>query len=460
MKILTQDGFKSFSGFEKMNTVESLLRFEFDNNESIDCTRDHAFLLASGKFEKAEALSEGNVLYPDNIIKSINEIFESTAVYDAIEVEDTHSYFTNSVVSHNCNLIYLDEFAFVENDAEFYTSTYPVISSGKTSRVIITSTANGIGNMFHKIWEGAVQETNSYKSFRVDWWDVPGRDEAWKQETINNTSQLQFDQEFGNKFLGSGDTLIDGNHLLKLKAEQPIFTQAFMSVYEKPIEGHEYMAMVDVAQGRGKDYSTMTIIDVSVKPFKQVATYRNNMISPLLLPDIIYKYATTYNEAYVVIESNDQGGVVCNGLYYELEYENVHLESAIKADSIGIRMTKKVKRIGCSHLKDLIEENKLTVVDAETIVELSTFKAKGTSYEADKGCHDDIVMNLVMFGYFVDTPFFQELTDINVKQMIHADNMAMIEQDIVPFGFVNNGLNDLPANVHEEVIWDGTTSNY
>jgi hypothetical protein len=365
----------------------------------------------------------------------------------------------SSIRGMSVNLLYLDEFAFVENDAEFYTSTYPVISSGKTSRVIITSTANGIGNMFHKIYEGAVQETNSYKAFRVDWWDVPGRDEEWKRETIGNTSQLQFDQEFGNKFLGSGDTLIDGNYLLKLKAEQPIFTQASMSVYEKPVEGHEYMAMVDVAQGRGKDYSTMTIIDVSVKPFKQVATYRNNMISPLLLPDVIYKYATSYNEAYVVIESNDQGGVVCNGLYYELEYENVHLESAIKADSIGIRMTKKVKRIGCSHLKDLIEEGKLSVVDSQTIVELSTFKAKGTSYEADKGCHDDIVMNLVMFGYFVDTPFFLELTDINVKQMIHSDNLRMIEQDIVPFGFVQNGLDDLPSNTIEESVWDGTINN-
>jgi|TARA_B110000908_G_scaffold112443_1_gene131865 hypothetical protein len=365
----------------------------------------------------------------------------------------------SSIRGMSVSLLYLDEFAFVENDAEFYTSTYPVISSGKTSRVIITSTANGIGNMFHKIWEGAVQKTNSYNAFRVDWWDVPGRDEAWKQETVNNTSQLQFDQEFGNAFLGSGSTLIDGNHLLKLKAAQPLFNKGNVTVYEKPQPDHEYMMMVDVAHGRGQDYSTFNIVDVSQKPFKQVAVFRDNMISPLLLPDIIYKYGTAYNEAYVIIESNDQGSVVCNGLYYELEYENVYMESAIKADSIGIRMTKKVKRIGCSNLKDLIEENKIDIVDAQTIVELSTFKVKGASYEADTGGHDDLVMNFVLFGYFVNTSFFQEMTDINVKEMIHAENMRMIEQDLVPFGFTNDGRDKPLSNTIEEVIWDGTVAN-
>ena len=235
------------------------------------------------------------------------------------------------------NLLYLDEFAFVEDAATFYTSTYPVISSGKETKVIITSTANGVGNMFHKLWEGAVQSTNEFKPFRIDWWDVPGRDDEWKRQTVSNTSELQFDQEFGNNFHGTGNTLIAGNKLLEMKAKAPIYTQdQTLSVYERPDKSKNYMMFVDVAKGRGQDYSTFNLIDISAKPFKQVAVYRDNTISPLLFPDIIYKYAKTYNDAYVVIESNDQGSVVCNGLYYELEYENVFVESMVKKNAVGV----------------------------------------------------------------------------------------------------------------------------
>lgn len=346
----------------------------------------------------------------------------------------------SSIRGLSISLLALDEFAFVENAETFYTSTYPVISSGKNSKVIITSTANGVGNVYYKLWEGAMQGTNAYKPFRVDWWDVPGRDEAWKKQTIANTSELQFSQEFENSFIGGTDTLISSNCLLGLKADSPIITHGSTRVYEKPIEDHYYMIFVDVAHGRGQDYSTFNVIDISSRPFKQVACYQDNTISPLLFPDIIYKYAKLYNDAYVIIENNDQGSVVGNGLYYELEYENVYLESAIKSDSIGIRMTKKVKRIGCSNLKDLIESNKLTVVDSQTIQELSTFKAHGSSYEADDGCHDDLVMNLVLFGYFSSLPFFGELTDINIRELIHNQNIKIIEDDIVPFGIIVNGL--------------------
>jgi hypothetical protein len=369
----------------------------------------------------------------------------------------------SSIRGLSISLLFLDEFAFVENDVEFYTSTYPVVSSGKTSRVIITSTANGLGNTFHKIWEGAVQKTNTYRPFRVDWWDVPGRDEEWKAQTIANTSELQFDQEFGNSFIGAGNTLISGDKLLSMSASAPIYTQGAIKVYEKPKEDHQYMIFVDVAKGRGQDYSTFNIIDTTARPFKQVATFRDNMISPLLFPDVIYKYGKTYNDAYVIIESNDQGAVVCNGLYYELEYENLFVESAVKANSLGVTMTRKVKRIGCSNLKDLIEENKLEIVDEDTIIELSSFEAKGSSYEASQGNHDDLVMNLVMFAWFTTNPFFSELTDIDVRQMIHSENIKLIEDAVIPFGFIGSDNYDEGPRGFEEELWDGTidsTSTY
>lgn len=346
----------------------------------------------------------------------------------------------SSIRGMSVNLLFLDEFAFVERASEFYTSTYPVISAGKETKVIITSTANGIGNTFHKIWEGSVQGVNEFENFRVDWWDVPGRDEEWQKQTIANTSTLQFDQEFGNTFFGTGDTLINAETLLALRSREPlrVLEGGLLSVFEEPASKHEYIMTVDVSKGRGQDYSTFTVIDISTRPFKQVAVYRNNTISPILFPDIIYKYAKVYNMAYVVIESNDQGTVVCNGLYHDLEYENVHVESAVKANAIGIEITRKSKRLGCSGIKDLLEENKLEIVDENTILEISTFVAKGQSYEASDGNHDDLMMNLVMFGYFCTSNMFADMTDINLKQMLFDEKMKAIEDDVVPFGFIDD----------------------
>ena len=361
----------------------------------------------------------------------------------------------SSIRGMSVNLLYLDEFAFVERAAEFYTSTYPVISAGKDTKVIVTSTANGIGNQFHKIWERSVQEINEFKNFRVDWWDVPGRDEKWKEQTISNTSQLQFDQEFGNTFFGTGDTLVNADTLLNLRAKPPkrYMEGGLLKIYEEPIKGHDYIMTVDVSKGRGQDYSTFTLIDISVRPFAQVAVYRNNTISPLLFPNIIYKYAKLYNDAYVVVESNDQGSVVCNGLYHDLEYENMHVESSVKANAIGIEINRKTKRLGCSAIKDILENKRLTINDDSTILEISTFEAKGQSYEASDGNHDDLMMNLVLFGYFVSTQYFSDMTDINLKQMMFEQKMQEIENDVVPFGFIDDGSAAIQQIENREDPW-------
>ena len=342
----------------------------------------------------------------------------------------------NSIRGLSINLLMLDEFAFIENDGQFYTSTYPVVSSGKDTQIIITSTANGVGNVFHKLWEGAVTETNEYKAFRVDWWDVPGRDDQWKATTVANTSELQFEQEFGNTFHGRGNTLIAANHLLAQKALDPIYFMENVSIYKEPVQGHNYVMTVDVAKGRGQDYSTFTIIDITSESFEQVGTFRDNNISPMLLPDLVYKWANTYNEAYIIVESNDQGVVVCNGLYYDLEYENMFVESVVKKNSIGATMTRRVKRIGCSSIKDLIEQRKLTIHDANTIIEMTTFVAKGSSYQAVAPNHDDLMMNLVLFAWFTTTDIFSSISDIDMKNMLYKEQLQAIQDDMIPFGFI------------------------
>ena len=368
----------------------------------------------------------------------------------------------NSIRGMSINLLFLDEFAFVENDAQFYTSTYPVVSAGKDTQIIITSTANGIGNVYHKLWEGAVQKTNEFVPFRVDWWDVPGRDDKWKAETVSNTSELQFEQEFGNTFHGRGNTLISANHLLAQASIEPEFFKDNVWIYKQPVREHEYVMTVDVSKGRAQDYSTFTIIDVSTQPFEQVATFRDNNISPMLMPDIIYKYANTYNQAYVVIESNDQGAVVCNGLYYDLEYENMFVESSIKANALGATMTKRVKRIGCSSIKDLIEQGKLKINDAQTIVEMSTFVSRGNTYMAQAPNHDDLMMNLVLFAWFTTTDVFQSLTDIDMKDLLYKERLKSIQDDMLPFGYVESGnyekdkyTKDEDGNIWFETEWKG-----
>jgi hypothetical protein len=235
-----------------------------------------------------------------------------------------------------------------------------------------------------------------------------------------------------------------------LRAKDPIQVKGDALIYEEVVPKHEYVVVVDVAKGRGQDYSTFNVVDISTRPFKQVAVYRNNVISPILFPDFIYKFAKAYNNAYVVVEANDAGQVVCNGLYHDLEYENFHVESAVKSSGLGIEMTRKVKRIGCSSFKDLLENNKLEVVDQQTILEISTFEAKGQSYEASAGNHDDLVMNFVLFGYFAGTTYFGELTDINLKEMLFDQRMKEIEADVLPFGIIDDGLPNVPLAVEDE----------
>lgn len=244
-----------------------------------------------------------------------------------------------------------------------------------------------------------------------------------------------------NSFLGSSNTLFSPNILLGLRKLEPIATEldGLMRIYKRPIEAHVYVLIVDVAQGRGQDNSTFNIIDITGERFEQVAVFTDNIISPLLLPDIIYKYANYYNCAWVIVESNDQGAIVCNGLHYDLDYENMFHDSVLKGASLGVKMTKKTKRIGCSNIKDIVEKHKLLIVDGPTIIEMSTFVADGNSYAASAGNHDDHVMNLVLFGWFTSTTFFTELNnDINLRTMLYAER-ERIEEDLVPFGEIDDG---------------------
>ena len=354
------------------------------------------------------------------------------------------------------NIIFLDEFAYVPaNVAEqFFSSVYPTISSGKTTKVMIVSTPHGM-NMFYKLWVDAEEGRNSYIPIEVHWSEIPGRDDEWKKETIKNTSEQQFQTEFECEFLGSINTLISTQKLKVLPYREPIKSNAGFDLHIPPQEGHTYVITADVARGTQNDYSAFIVVDVSQMPYAVVAKYRDNEIKPLLFPAKIYEVARAYNQAFVLVEVNDIGEQVANTLQFDLEYDNLIMASMRGRSGqvlgggfsggkaqLGVRTTKAVKRIGCSNLKQLIEDDKLIVEDLDIISELSTFIVKGSSYEADDGCNDDLVACLFIFAWVTDQQYFKELTDSDVRMTMMREQQNALEQDMAPFGFVINGLED------------------
>ena len=364
------------------------------------------------------------------------------------------------------NIIFLDEFAFVPNNIseEFFSSVYPTISSGKTTKVFIVSTPNGM-NMFYKLWSDAEEKLNDYSPISVHWSQVPDRDQEWKEKTIRNTSERQFQQEFECSFLGSSNTLISTEKLLAMPYKQTIYSFDGLDVYQEPIANHTYVMVCDVARGVGLDYSAFSVFDVSKQPYRQVAKYRKNDISPMLYPNIIFTTAQKFNEAFVLVEVNDIGQQVADILYHDMEYENMMMVTMhgrngqqigggfSKNVSMGIRTTKQVKRIGCATLKDLIERDNLIIEDFDTISELTTFIGKSTSWEADDGAHDDLVMGCVIFSWLVQQRYFRELTDQDIREKMFAEQMKMIEEELVPFGFIEDGQDDTVEIPGDDGVW-------
>ena len=354
------------------------------------------------------------------------------------------------------NVIFLDEFAFVPNHIadQFFSSVYPTVSSGKSTKVIIISTPHGM-NMFYKLWHDAEQGKNEYLPTEVHWSQVPGRDAAWKEQTIKNTSEQQFKVEFECEFLGSVDTLISPSKLRTMPYVEPIAQNKGLAIYERVEAEHNYIITVDVARGTSNDYSAFVVVDTTTMPYKVVARYRNNEIKPIIFPNIIIDVARNYNQAYILCEVNDIGGQVADIIQFDLEYENLLMAAmrgragqqlgqgfSGKKTQLGVKMSSAVKQVGCSNLKALIEEDKLLIPDYETIAELTTFIVKGQSFAAEDGCNDDLAMCLVIFGWMAMQEYFKQMHDNDVRQRIYDDQRESIEQDMSPFGFISDGMED------------------
>ena len=376
---------------------------------------------------------------------------------------------SSAIRGKSVSFLYIDEAAFVEGWDEFFASVFPTISSGKTTKILFTSTPNGL-NHFYKTCEGAKDGSNGYKYVEVPWYQVPGRDEEWKKDTLASMDfDLQkFAQEFECEFLGSSGTLIEGSKLKQLVARRPIHEKNGLYQYYEPVPEHVYFCIVDVSRGKGLDYSAFHIIDATSMPYQQVCTFRDNLIAPIEYTEIIHRMCRKYNDALVMVEVNDIGEQIPSLLLFDYEYENIlHTENAGRlgkrisggfnkrgsAIDKGIRTTKQVKSVGCSILKLLVEQDQLIINDWHTINELSTFSRKGISYEAEDGCHDDLVMGLVLFGWLSGQQFFKHFTDINTLATLREKSQEEIMEELLPFGILDDGLEEFDAGNAED--WGG-----
>ena len=387
-----------------------------------------------------------------------------------VELENGSKVFTaattaSGIRGKSVNWLYIDEAAIIPNNVaeEFFASVYPTISAGTTTKILLTSTPLGY-NHFWKFWNEAERGKNGFVCHFIPYWEIPGRDETWAEEQRKTLGEVKFNQEVLCEFLGSSNTLINGRTLSQMSSMEPIFHNDLgLMLYEEPNRERTYVITVDVARGVGGDYSAFTIVDVTDMPYKLVGKFKNNTIAPMLFPEVIYKAAKDYNNALVLVETNDIGGQIADILYAELEYENIlstikeNNQTFIspgfsKSTTLGVRTTKTVKRQGCFAIKSLLEEKKLNIFDAETIHEFSTFVEKSGSYVADEGYHDDLVMTLVLFGWLTTNQYFKELPDVNVRERIYKQQMLQIEDELTPFGFIDNG-SDEETFVSNNVVW-------
>ena len=380
-----------------------------------------------------------------------------------VELENGTIIFTSATTAsgirgRSVNWLYIDEAAIIPNTVaeEFFASTYPVVSAGKTTKILITSTPLGY-NHFWKFWNEAGDKTkaarNGFQRLFIPYTRHPGRDKAWADEQLKRLGEVKFNQEVLCQFLGSSNTLISGLALSLLSAITPSYEKNCLAVYEEPKKGRAYTITVDTAEGIEGDASAFCVIDSTELPYKVVARFKDHKIRPMFFPTYIFQVARRYNDAWVLVETQDIGRQVADILHDELEYENVlytNTESGRTqlsggfgtTQTIGLKQNKATKRIGCLAIKTLVEEGKIQIFDADIISEMATFVQKQQSYKADEGYFDDLMMCLVMFGWLTTSPYFKDLTNVDVRKQMYAGAEAIVEEELTPFAIIDTGVAD------------------
>lgn len=407
------------NGFVSHNTTTSgifMLWFAFFN-------KDKTIAILAHKADMSKAiLSEIKYAYenmPDFLKPGITEYNAFNIKFDNNSEMIAKATSPNALRGNTVHLLFLDEMSHVADSiaTEFFNSNYPTLSASKGSCIIV-STPNGTSNLYYRLWKDAIDKKNTFVPNRVDWWEVPGRDETWKEETIKNLgSIIRFNQEFGNLFLGSTITLIDANFITeKLKWETPIeHPDEFTKIWKRPVTDHKYLVSIDTAGGVGSDSSTMNIFDITDCPngvMEQVAIYKNNTIPPPQFAELVYETCQYWNNAYIIGELNGLSAEVINRLFNDLEYENIYYD--YEDQSFGMYADKVSKPKAAIFFKDELENDRMLLRDTDTIDEIGYFEEVSTGvYKAKVGRnnHDDCVMTCLWAAYFIKSPYFLDERD-------------------------------------------------
>lgn len=311
----------------------------------------------------------------------------------------------------SCNVLILDELAFIDNHLveQFWSSVYPIISSSKKSKIFVASTPNGTGNLFHELYSGAIDGKNDWKAEKVDWWEFPGRDEAWKEKTIRTLGSREvFDQEFGNVFLQTGESALDEKVFEEMKGEctEPkfVFNEGKYLMWDEPDKEKIYVAGVDISEGVGEAASVVQILDITdLREIKQVATYHDRTISPYNFTTKLHEILQHWGSPLAMIERNNCGAQVVDQLKNTLNYENI-VSYGIKSgpvnfNKIGVQAHTNTKYKGVMNMRYWMGELKvLKIRDLKTLNELKGFvRYPNGTWAAKPGADnwDDRVMSLM-----------------------------------------------------------------
>lgn len=454
-EVLTDEGWSDFSGL-KVSSSNDILELK-TQSKTLICTAGHK-VYSNSSWIEVQKLNISDLILTDigyELVIAITPIEGERTVYDLVGVDKGSKYITGGIISHNC-----DEFAHLKPNLaeEFTASVFPTISSAKTSKLVLISTPNGL-NHFHKLWVEAEAGTNGFVTVEGNWREHPGRDQVWAEEQKKKLGEIKYMQEIECSFVGSSYTLIDGTKLSTLPIAQPKFIKEGLEIYHEPEPSHVYVCTVDTSRGRHKDYSAFVIIDVTTTPYKVCATYKNNEISTLEYPHMIFNTCRQFNNAYILIEINDLGQEVSNILWHDYEYENMYFTKGDLMTSVsgypGVRTTKSVKGLGCSVLKDLIEKDQIELNSHKIVEELSLFvMAKRGSYESsDTKVNDDLTTCMWLFAWLTKQGLFEDLTNSDVRKLLAKQKDEYINASLTPFGFYNEGLTN-PESIKEHFAGD------
>lgn len=443
-EVLTDTGWSDFSGI-KITSTKSFIIIKLSNGNNLQCTIGHRLISSTG-WKESETLKPNDLILTSTGYSSVVslELGVGGTAYDIVGVKNNSRYYTNDILSHNC-----DEFAHLDNNLaeDFISSVFPTISSSEESKLVLVSTPKGM-NAFHKIYVEAENGKNGFVPCEGVWQEHPKRTQKWADEQLAILGKVRYAQEISCEFSGSSSTLVDGKKLSQIAFDDPIFEKDKLKIYKKPVPGNSYVCTVDTSRGQHLDYSAFVIIDTTAVPYEVVATFKDNTISSMSYPYMIINTCRQFNDAYCLIEVNDIGGEVANIIFYEFEYPNVYFtnrELLTEGQGYpGVRTTKKVKAVGCSVLKELVEQDQLQLHSIDIIQELALFSAKGSSYAAeDTKINDDLTACLFLFAWLTKQNIFKDITNTNIRAILARKNEEYILDQMTPFGFIDDGMDSV-----------------